>query len=217
MKLLIAFFALTLAASAHAASANDYANFLDEFNPSAPDAQQVLDFYDNYYREETGKSADVTEDFQNLVQNAGPDCYQNNCRVWAEVVKSEQRLYLHIDGKLAAVWKTSTAKAGFVTPDFNRHPDGRIYDSYTSKKYPGGDYNGMGNMPYAVFISGGFAIHGTGRGNWAHLGHPASHGCIRILPDNAYTFNTYVRAVGIHKTWITVSQKRISPANEKIQ
>jgi hypothetical protein len=182
----------------------DDANFMDEFDPYAPGADQVLKFYDNYYQEETGLNVDTSGEFQNLLQNAGRGCYRTSCRIYAHVKKSEQRLYFYVDGKLEAIWATSTGVPGHGTPDFDTHPDGRIYNAYTSKKYPGGDYNGLGNMPYAVFIRGGFAIHGTGRGNWKRLGHVASHGCIRIHPDNAYLFNTYVRAVGVRNTWITV-------------
>jgi hypothetical protein len=55
------------------------------------------------------------------------------------------------------------------------------------------------------FLSrGGFAIHGTGRGNWRKLGNKASHGCIRVHPDNALIFNRLVRENGIKNVWITV-------------
>jgi len=73
-----------------------------------------------------------------------------------------------------------------------------------SSKFPGGDYNGLGNMPYAVFVDGGFAIHGTTRGNWPLLGQVASHGCIRVHPDNGFIFNRLVRQHGVKNTWITI-------------
>jgi lipoprotein-anchoring transpeptidase ErfK/SrfK len=213
MKLKSLFAAAALAAAlftqhAHASSqavSADEANFMDEFDPRMEGAEQVLDFYDNYQLEETGVSADARFDPQNLLNNVGSGCYRTSCKVFAHVKKSEQKLYLYIDGQLQAVWKTSTGVQGHGTPNFDTRPDGRIYNRYTSTKYPGGDYNGLGNMPYAVFIRGGFAIHGTGRGNWAKLGRPASHGCIRIHPDNAAVFNSFVRAAGVKNTWITVN------------
>jgi hypothetical protein len=183
----------------------DDLNFMDSFDPAQPGADQVLKFYDQYQWLETGVDPDTSGDFPNLRENAGPSCYRKSCRVFAHVKKSEQRLYLYIDGRLEAVWPTSTGTAGHGTPNFDKHPDGRIYNRYTSTKYPGGDYNGLGNMPYAVFIRGGYAIHGTGRGNWSRLGRPASHGCIRIHPDNAAVFNSFVRSVGVRNTWITVN------------
>ena len=92
----------------------------------------------------------------------------------------------------------------FPTPYMDQNPNGRIYDRYTSVTNPGGDYNGLGNMPYAVFIRGGYAVHGTTRGNWPNLGKPASKGCIRLHPDNGFIFNRLVRSYGIYRTWITV-------------
>ncbi|MFP5491413.1 MAG: L,D-transpeptidase family protein [Bacteriovoracia bacterium] len=44
----------------------------------------------------------------------------------------------------------------------------------------------------------------SSRGNWPKLGLKASHGCIRMHPDNGKIFNRLVRSVGISQTWITV-------------
>jgi lipoprotein-anchoring transpeptidase ErfK/SrfK len=38
-------------------------------------------------------------------------------------------------------------------------------------------------MPYSIFYSGHYAIHGTTE--IRHLGSPASAGCVRLHPDNA--------------------------------
>ncbi len=38
-------------------------------------------------------------------------------------------------------------------------------------------------MPHAIFFYYGFAIHGTNQVR--HLGSPASHGCVRLAPQNA--------------------------------
>jgi hypothetical protein len=211
LKSLLAAVAIAASLFTHHAYANDQvvdadeANFMDEFDPRMPGAEQVLDFYDNYQLDETGVSADTRFDMQNLLNQVGSGCYRQTCQVFAHVKKAEQKLYLYVNGQLQAVWATSTGTTGHGTPNFDTRPDGRIYNKYTSKKYPGGDYNGLGNMPYAVFIRGGFAIHGTGRGNWPKLGRPASHGCIRIHPDNAAVFNSLVRNAGIQNTWITVN------------
>ena len=103
-------------------------------------------------------------------------------------------------------WPTSTGRRFHKTPHFDQHPNGRIYDSYSSNEFPGGDYNGLGNMPYAVFISGGYAIHGTIQSNWHKLGKRASKGCLRLHPENGFIFNRLVRTVGISSTWITVEK-----------
>ena len=38
-------------------------------------------------------------------------------------------------------------------------------------------------MPWAIFYDGNYAIHGTDQ--IKRLGKPASHGCVRLHPDNA--------------------------------
>jgi hypothetical protein len=172
---------------------------LDELDPFADDVGLKLAQMDQDYESSTGEAAHV---FVPHFFDTG--CRQLTCAVYARVERSEQQLYLYVNGILQGKFATSTGIAGRDTPNFDKHPDGRIYDHHTSSKFPGGDYNGLGNMPYAVFISGGFAIHGTGKGNWKKLGHVASHGCIRIHPDNALIFNRLVRQYGVVNTWITV-------------
>jgi lipoprotein-anchoring transpeptidase ErfK/SrfK len=81
-----------------------------------------------------------------------------------------------------------------------------MYLKYTSKKFPGGNYMGLGNMPYAVFIKGGYAIHGTTPGNFSLLGRTGSHGCIRLHPENAKTFYDLVQKHTLKNTWVTVQK-----------
>lgn len=182
---------------------------LEEFNPFAPDAEQTLQEFDAIYEQETGLSpflSDSSEEeglWSNAVEGTNT-CYRESCRVFIYISKADQVALLYVDGWPRGEWKVSTGRDGFETPDFNEHPNGRIYQRYTSTKYPEGDYKGLGNMPYAVFIRGGFALHGTPEGNWRNLGRRASHGCIRMHPDNAAYFNQVVRAVGVKQTWITV-------------
>jgi lipoprotein-anchoring transpeptidase ErfK/SrfK len=127
-------------------------------------------------------------------------------RVWANISKKKQLMLLHIDGELVDSFKVSTGDKKHETPTFDMRPNGPIFNKYTSKKFPGGNYNGLGNMPYVVFIKGGYAIHGTTKGNIPKLGKKASHGCVRLHPDNAKIFNEIVRAVGIENTWVTIAE-----------
>jgi hypothetical protein len=182
------------------AKAQDH-ELLEELNPFDPGVENLLREYDRWYEEGTGLPSHIGDGDALM---AAPRCYRASCPVWARVVKSQQRLYLYLNGSLSATWLVSTGMPGFTTPNFDRHPDGRIYERYSSRRYPGGDYMGLGNMPYAVFISGGFAIHGTPAANWPRLGSRASHGCIRLHPDYGRYFNRLVRANGIGRVWITV-------------
>ncbi len=134
-------------------------------------------------------------------------CVGKECPIYAEVVKSVQKLYLYIDGELKDSFKVSTGVKGYETPEMSRRPSGPVFTKYTSRKFPGGNYEGLGNMPYAVFIRGGYAIHGTTRGNFPKLGSAASHGCIRLHPNNAKIFNGLVKLVGLQNTWVTITNQ----------
>ncbi|MNS95415.1 hypothetical protein D3C72_1296740 [compost metagenome] len=183
-------------------SANAFAqNIMDELDPYDPNIEEQLNEMDRSYQEDTGLSPFMMS-WMPIAGKSG--CKREECKIWLRINKEKQKAYLYIDGDLNSSWLVSTGIAGRRTPEFDQHPNGRIYDEYTSTKYPGGDYKGMGNMPYAVFITGGFAIHGTGESNWKKLGTRASHGCIRMHPEKAYKFNRLVRKYGIYKVWITV-------------
>jgi hypothetical protein len=59
-------------------------------------------------------------------------------------------------------------------------------------------------MPHAVFFTReGHAIHGTNEVR--HLGNPASHGCVRISPENAATLYELVSEVGLENTQILLA------------
>lgn len=181
----------------HAALAEE-----EEFNPFAPNAAEVLDSFSQAYEENTGESAFPAGSEADLGSATG--CYQTQCSIFVDIDKSTQTLRLYLDGRLADQWLVSTGRSGFGTPNFNKRFNGRIFQRYDSAKYPGGDYMGLGNMPYAMFISGGIALHGTPQGNWKNLGRPASHGCIRIHPANAKYLNGLLRQVGVANSWVTV-------------
>lgn len=138
--------------------------------------------------------------------NPGEDtCNENQCTLFVHVIKSRQILYLYISGEIKDSFPVSTGMKKFTTPNMNTHPAGPFFMKYTSRKFPGGNYKGLGNMPYAVFVRGGYAIHGTTPGNFSKLGRIASHGCIRLHPDNARVFYELVKLFGLSSTWVKVS------------
>ena len=58
-------------------------------------------------------------------------------------------------------------------------------------------------MPHAVFFTKeGHAIHGTNEVE--RLGTPASHGCVRISPQNAATLYALVAENGLENTQVTL-------------
>ncbi len=134
------------------------------------------------------------------------NCRQIDCKVWAKISKSKQMLFLFVDGALVDSFKVSTGDTKHETPTFDVRPSGPIFKKYTSKKFPGGNYKGLGNMPYVVFINGGFAIHGTTTGNIPRLGKKASHGCIRLHPDHGKLFFELIKETGLSNAWITIQE-----------
>ena len=140
-----------------------------------------------------------------LADSAGTDRKEKECVVFAEIDKSTQLLYLYLFGEFADTFKVSTGMSDeYETPELALHPEGPLLIKHTSKKFPGGNYKGMGNMPYSVFLTNGYAIHGTTAGNFKKLGSRASHGCIRLHPDNAKFFYALVKIAGLKQTWISI-------------
>lgn len=128
MKTLLALIVLAFQYNVHAFEEN----LLDELDPRAPDIEEKLQEMDEGYYKMTGeypflKSA--SEDDKHV-------CYRNACQVWARINLSEQLMYIYVDGEMKHVWLTSTGVKGYRTPYLDQHPNGRIYDRYTSSAYP---------------------------------------------------------------------------------
>lgn len=179
--------------------------FAADFNPFAADAQQQIEQMDRQYFEETGLNPILTNQTWSEADALIPACRRETCPVYLHVSRMKQTMQVYVNGVLQAEFATSTGKAGFATPNFDTNPNGRVYTIYSSSKYPG--YN---NMPFAVFIQGGFAIHGAPGEEERDLGQVASHGCIRLKVENAQMVNTLVKnsiaASGgsTRNIWITV-------------
>ncbi len=95
---------------------------------------------------------------------------------------------MHVESSTGSYsWPVSTARAGYITPRGTFRPYS-LQAVHFSRKY----YDSP--MPHSIFFDGGFAIHGTYETAW--LGHPASHGCIRIAPENAALLFQMVKAEG---------------------
>ncbi|WP_162628255.1 L,D-transpeptidase [Arcticibacterium luteifluviistationis] len=136
----------------------------------------------------------------------GIPCSEAGCLIYAHIVKSTQTLYLYLDAVLIDSFAVSTGIGKYDTPTFNVRAAGPTFKRYTSKKFPGGNYEGLGNMPYVVFIKGGYAVHGTTTGNFEKLGTKASHGCVRLHPMNAKIFYELVSLIGLSNTWISITE-----------
>lgn len=98
-----------------------------------------------------------------------------------------QRMHVTADHGQAYDWPVSSGRAGHATPTGAFRPQ-RMFVMVHSLKYDNAP------MPHAIFFYGPYAIHGTEA--VAHLGHPASHGCIRLAPENAATLFDLVEKEG---------------------
>jgi lipoprotein-anchoring transpeptidase ErfK/SrfK len=116
--------------------------------------------------------------------------------VLINVDKGSQEMTVSIDGAPRYRFTVSTGRPGLGTPSGIFHPQ-RMELTWSSKEY----YNSP--MPHSIFFHGGFAIHGSYE--ISHLGGPASHGCIRLHPDNATTLYALVQQQGMEATTIVVS------------
>jgi hypothetical protein len=116
--------------------------------------------------------------------------------VLINVDKSTQEMTVSVDGTPRYHFAVSTGRPGLGTPSGTFHPQ-RMEPTWFSKEY----YNSP--MPHSIFFHGGFAIHGSYE--ISHLGGPASHGCIRLHPDNAATLYALVQQEGMEATTIVVS------------
>lgn len=113
----------------------------------------------------------------------------------ARVSISQQRMEVMVDGRPVFEWKVSTASRGYVTPKGSFKPI-RMHKMWYSRKYDNAP------MPHSIFFHGGYAVHATP--HVGQLGRPASHGCIRLHPDNASDFYTLVQTFGASNTSIVI-------------
>ena len=121
----------------------------------------------------------------------------NAANLIANISLSSQTMTVKQNGVVMYRWKVSTARRGYVTPRgswrakwLSRYHRSRKYDDAP--------------MPYAVFFNGGYAIHATY--DIKRLGRPASHGCVRLHPNNAAEFFALTREHGLKNTRIVIAR-----------
>ncbi len=131
------------------------------------------------------------------VLGAGAPATATAAQVKAVISLKDQSMKVTVNGWRRYSWKVSTARRGYRTPSGTFRPT-RMYKRYFSKKY----HNSP--MPYSVFFYHGFAIHGTNAVKY--LGRPASHGCVRLHPDNARKLYELVERYGKANTEIIVNR-----------
>jgi L,D-transpeptidase-like protein len=111
--------------------------------------------------------------------------------------KANQKMTVFLDGVESYNWPVSTGKAGYSTPSgtFTATSMNEIWYSKEWDNAP---------MPHAIFfMKDGHAIHGSYEVK--NLGKPASHGCVRISPQNAATLYALVAKTGLKNTQVVLA------------
>lgn len=116
--------------------------------------------------------------------------------ILAKVSIADQTMDVYVNGWPQYSWRVSTARRGYYTPTGVFHAQ-RLAEMWYSKKYDNSP------MPHSIFFNGGYAIHGTEYVK--RLGTPASHGCIRLHPENAATLFEMVQENGMGSIRIEVT------------
>jgi hypothetical protein len=112
------------------------------------------------------------------------------------VNKSTQQMTVVIDGSVRYIWRISTGRDAYSTPNGTFVPE-HLERVWFSKRY----YNSP--MPYAIFFHNGYAIHGSYAID--RLGGPASHGCVRLPPEHAAILYDLVQREGPENTRIVIT------------
>ena len=129
------------------------------------------------------------------VPEALPEPEAKPSSIVARVDLSRQRMMVYVDNALVHTFPVSTGQGRYRTPT------GRWNAAWLSPKHRSRKYNNA-PMPWSVFFHDGYAVHGTTE--ISALGRPASHGCIRLHPDNAKIFYTLAKDAGLPNTLIAV-------------
>ena len=118
--------------------------------------------------------------------------------VIVNIDKASQEMTVFVDGVELYSWPVSTGLGdGYATPsgDYTASSMNKIWYSKQWDNAP---------MPHAIFFTKkGHAIHGTKEVK--KLGKPASHGCVRLSPENAATLYALVEANGLEQTQVVLT------------
>jgi lipoprotein-anchoring transpeptidase ErfK/SrfK len=117
--------------------------------------------------------------------------------VLINIDKASQKMTVLLDGVQQYEWPVSTGLRGYTTPagTYTARSMNKIWYSRQWDNAP---------MPHAVFFTkDGHAIHGTYE--IKRLGKPASHGCVRLSPENAALLYALVEKTGLKNTQVVLA------------
>jgi len=114
-----------------------------------------------------------------------------------EIDKSTQQMTVSQDGAQLFTWPVSTGTRAHDTPSGNFSP-------IWMKRYHFSREWDDAPMPHSIFFTKrGHAIHGTEHAR--NIGRPASHGCVRLAPENARALFDLVKREGMTNTRVELT------------
>jgi hypothetical protein len=112
------------------------------------------------------------------------------------VDKISQHMRVLVDGRQQYDWLVSTGGQGYDTPSGTYHIF-RMEKDHFSKEWDDAP------MPYSMFFTGiGHAIHGSY--HVKALGTRASHGCVRLAPENAAVLWDIITKAGFKNNTVVI-------------
>jgi uncharacterized protein (TIGR02246 family) len=124
--------------------------------------------------------------------------------ILVNIDKAKQRMTVSLDGVETFDWPVSTGRAGYSTPSGN-YTATSMNEIWYSRQWDNAP------MPHAIFfMKDGHAIHASL--DVRNLGKPASHGCVRISPENATTLYALVQKSGLENTHVELTG--VTPGGE---
>ncbi len=142
-----------------------------------------------------GPDDDVAAPTHHVSKHAAPAQSSGNGKLVITVDISSQEMTVADDWQTYYQFDVSTGRPGHATPTGTFRPQ-RMNQIWYSSKYENAP------MPWSIFFHGGYAIHGTT--DVKHLGHVASHGCVRLDPRNAKLLYDLVKDVGMANTKVVL-------------
>lgn len=122
---------------------------------------------------------------------------QPKSSVLINVDKPSQEMTVFVDGVEQYSWPVSTGMRGYSTPS-GTYTATSMNEIWHSKQWDNAP------MPHAIFFTKkGHAIHGSLETK--RLGTPASHGCVRLAPENATTLFELVKATGLENVQVVLN------------
>jgi lipoprotein-anchoring transpeptidase ErfK/SrfK len=135
--------------------------------------------------------------------NGQPAAEPSVSKILVLIDKPTQQMKVLVNNLARYVWDVSTGVRAYDTPA-GSYAARSMNEMWYSRQWDDAP------MPHAIFFTKkGHAIHGTAETQ--KLGRPASHGCVRLAPDNARTLFALVKEIGLKNTEIVLTGEIPSP------